>query len=513
MRRVSIAGGDFLKQDIFDLLEIGENHELECKLADGGLPESLWETYSSFANTEGGTILLGIKEHRETFTVYGLDDRRLAKYQKEFWSIINNRGKISKNILLNHHISVIDIQDKKILRINIPAADRHDKPVYIGTNPMAGAYRRNYEGDYLCSEEEVRSMFADQQDASYDMNIVEEMGLDAFNFDTIKGYRIRFESLSQTHPWNRLPNDEFLLKLTAVKKNKNGELSPTIAGLLMFGEADKIVQVFPSYFLDYREESDDKGVRWHFRTTSDDGDWSGNLYDFFYKVINRVDDDIAVPFANRRGNERIDKVEVHEALYEIVANALLHANYYGRQGIVIIKNKKKILISNPGTLRITREELLAGGTSDPRNPILFKLFHRVNVGERAGSGVDKVISAWKDQGWKEPEFKISYQPERVKVNLEVGQVVYIREVVDLRVREKNSYGDVQCKIDTGVTKKEKVLAYIVQNGSIAKKEVVELCGYKSKTSAQKLIKNLVEDNIIKRIGNGPATKYVLSSRK
>jgi len=355
-------------------------------------------------------------------------------------------------------------------------------------------------------------MFADQQDTSYDMNTVEEMGLEAFNLDTIKGYRIRFESLSQTHPWNKLPNDEFLLKLTAVKKNKNGELSPTVAGLLMFGDADKIVQVFPGYFLDYREESDDKGVRWLFRTTSDDGDWSGNLYDFFYKVVNRIDDDIAVPFANRRGNERIDKVEVHEALYEVVANALMHANYYGRQGIVIIKYKKKITISNPGTLRITKEELLAGGTSDPRNPILFKLFNRVNVGERAGSGVDKVMTAWKEQGWKEPEFEISYQPERVIVNLEVGQVVYVPEVIDLRVREENSDVGVQTKTEADVTNEEKVLEYITQNGSIAKREVVELCGYKSKISAQNLLKKLIDNNKIERIGNGPATKYILMKR-
>lgn len=37
-------------------------HPLECKLAEGGLAKSLRETYSSFANTEGGTILLGIEE-------------------------------------------------------------------------------------------------------------------------------------------------------------------------------------------------------------------------------------------------------------------------------------------------------------------------------------------------------------------------------------------------------------------------------------------------------------------
>lgn len=90
--------------------------------------ESIWETYSSFANTNGGTILLGIKEHRDSFTVEGLTEKQIIKYQKDFWSTLNDRNKVSKNILLNHHVNLVTVGDKKILRIDIPAADRHDKP-------------------------------------------------------------------------------------------------------------------------------------------------------------------------------------------------------------------------------------------------------------------------------------------------------------------------------------------------------------------------------------------------
>ena len=126
------------------------------------------------------------------------------------------------------------------------------------------------------------------------MEVLEEFGLDVLNKDTIKGYRIIFEQLHSGHPWNALENDEFLMKLRAAAKNKNGTLSPTIAGLLFFGEAYHITEVFPNYFLDYREECDDKAVRWLFRTHSNEGDWSGNIYDFFCKVRTRMDDDVAV---------------------------------------------------------------------------------------------------------------------------------------------------------------------------------------------------------------------------
>lgn len=66
-----------LKEDVLEELNLNEDHELECKLATGGLPESIWETYSSFANTNGGTILLGIKEHRDSFTVEGLTEKQI----------------------------------------------------------------------------------------------------------------------------------------------------------------------------------------------------------------------------------------------------------------------------------------------------------------------------------------------------------------------------------------------------------------------------------------------------
>jgi len=492
-----------LKEDVLEELNLNEDHELECKLATGGLPESIWETYSSFANTNGGTILLGIKEHRDSFTVEGLTEKQIIKYQKDFWSTLNDRNKVSKNILLNHHVNPVPVGDKQILRIDVPAADRHDKPVYIGTDPMKGTYKRDYEGDFLCTEEAVRAMFADQRDVSGDIEVIDEMGLDVLNQDTIKGYRIIFEQLHSGHPWNALENDEFLMKLRAVAKNKNGTLSPTIAGLLFFGEAYHITEVFPNYFLDYREECDDKAVRWLFRTHSNEGDWSGNIYDFFCKVRTRMDDEIAVPFANRRDGYRVDRVDVHDALEEALANALAHANYYGRRGILVVKKGKELTISNPGTIRVTKEEFYAGGNSDPRNPNILKMFGFVNVGERAGSGVDKILTAWKEQNWKEPEFDFSERLDRVTLKLEVGQVVYIPGAVDIRNENTDQ------AVPKSMLKEEKILDYIRQNGSINSQEAADIGGYKSKTGARKLLDKMIANGLIRKAGKGPATKYII----
>lgn len=101
-----------------------------------------------------------------------------------------------------------------------------------------------------------------------------------------------------------------------------------------------------------------------YRTTSADGTWSGNVYDFYFKIINRLTDNINIPF-KLQGYIRKDDTRVHEAIREALANTLIHADYSGTQGIVVEKETTAFKFSNPGTLRIPLEQALAGGISDP----------------------------------------------------------------------------------------------------------------------------------------------------
>lgn len=85
--------------EIWNLIKLGEDAELECKLASKGtVPKEMWYTYSAFANTNGGTILLGIKEENGLFYPVDID---VVKLQKDFWDNVNNRNKVSNNILQN----------------------------------------------------------------------------------------------------------------------------------------------------------------------------------------------------------------------------------------------------------------------------------------------------------------------------------------------------------------------------------------------------------------------------
>lgn len=212
--------------------------------------------------------------------------------------------------------------------------------------------------------------------------------------------------------------EDFLHRIGAMARDTDGKLRPTAAGLLMFGHEYEIVREFPHYFLDYQEHdrSATEDERWTDRIVSSSGDWSGNICDFYFRVYNRIAQDIKVPF-KLNGADRIDDTPLHKALREALANALIHADYYDRRGLVIQKWPDKIRIANPGAFRINVQEALVGGVSDSRNESLIKMFNLINVGERAGSGLPSIRSVWQKQGWQVPEIVEAFNPDRTTLTL------------------------------------------------------------------------------------------------
>ena len=59
-----------IREFLNDILTRKESEDLEFKHASGGFPGSFWDTYSSFANTEGGTIILGVEEKDDKLYLY-----------------------------------------------------------------------------------------------------------------------------------------------------------------------------------------------------------------------------------------------------------------------------------------------------------------------------------------------------------------------------------------------------------------------------------------------------------
>ena len=185
--------------DFSKIEQYRENNRIEAKKALGGLPRSIWETYSAFANTHGGIILLGVEEwaDKSLHTVDLPDPDRLIK---EFWDIANNPNKTSVNVLSSKDVFVQDVDGDHIVVINVPRAERSYKPVYVDGNPLS-TYRRNGEGDYRCTKEEYQAMVRDASVKTQDMLVLNEMDLTVFNQESVRSYRQRMRLSRPGHVW------------------------------------------------------------------------------------------------------------------------------------------------------------------------------------------------------------------------------------------------------------------------------------------------------------------------
>jgi ATP-dependent DNA helicase RecG len=316
--------------DLFAALQpISESVDTEFKSARGGLPGSFWETYSAMANTQGGTIVMGVVEKGTGLTWEGVPDA--AQLRTVLWNQLNDRQKVSRNLLADADIRTVTDDGRSFVVVQVPRAPRRERPVYVGPNPLTGSYRRAEDGDYRCTEEEVRRMLADQSEAPADAVVVEHFGTADFDGDTVKQYRNRFASRDPDHPWLSEDDTSLMFKLGALRRDRaSGLEGATVAGLPMFGTFAVLRDALPAFHVDYREKlSADPAVRWTDRVVPD-GTWESNVFQFYLRGVQRLSADLKIPLQLSRELYRKDDTIVHEALREAVVNALIHADYQAR---------------------------------------------------------------------------------------------------------------------------------------------------------------------------------------
>ena len=418
-----------------DLAALAEACDLECKAAQGRegkgeLPDDFWKSYSALANADGGVILLGVQEKpRGRFKALGLGD--IERVRKALWDNLHNRKQISVNLLSEADVESIEVDGKTVLRIRVPRATRQLRPVHVGSNPFGGTYLRRYEGDYAVDEEVVRRLLAERVEDSRDERVLKGFDFSDLDMDTVAAYRNRFAAVRPGHVWTDLPLPEFLERVGAWGKNRDeGYPGLRLAGLLMFGRAEVIRDALPHYMVDFQERSEARAEkRWIDRLVPD-GSWSGNVYDFFRKVYQRLTADLKVPFQLREGQRR-DDTPVHEALREALVNTLIHADYSGRASVLVVKRPDMFGFRNPGRMRIPPALAVLGGNSDCRNRRLQTLFQLVGYGDHAGSGLPKIYKNWAGQHWRRPVLYELAEPEQTLMELRMSSLVPEQAVAEL----------------------------------------------------------------------------------
>ncbi|MFO3720489.1 RNA-binding domain-containing protein [Staphylococcus felis] len=468
-----------------------ESKYIEIKKSRKGLSNDIWSTYSAFANTEGGTIYLGIEERKvedkKVFVPVGVENPE--KMIEDFWNALYGRNKVSQNILSDKDVKIVSIENKSCIEIHVPEAPYTKKPVYVD-NKKDLVYKRVDDADRIATEEEYKFMIVNSQD-DIDTELLDNYDMTDLNQESIEDYRKLLLKNTNDERYASMSQMDLMIDLGAYRKDRNSkdkQYKMTVACLLFFGNYNAISDRFPGFQLDYFKKTNYLDTDWLDRVSSGDlGNENLNVYSFFKKVLIKLTDNIEESFSLNADLTRQNYAkDLKVAIREVLINTLMHAYYDTKQSIKIVNCEDFIEFYNPGNMRINKEDFIHGGHSKVRNSILSTLFRRVGYSEKAGSGGPRIFDVVNRHRLKTPEIQLT--------DMDTNVVLWKQNLMV----EFEKYPELD----------KKIIKYIIDYGSISKAEALRMENM-TEYKFRNILKELQADKLIEKQGDGPSTKYVL----
>lgn len=467
---------------------VPESRYIEYKKAHNDIPDDLWESYSAFANTQGGKIILGVSEPKKgRYDITGVVNPE--KRVERFWQLVTNPQKVSKNILREDDVKILEIDGKSIIEINIPESSYSQKPIYIKGHKEL-CYKRIGEEDKRATEEEYKYMVVNSHNG-IDNILLPSFDIEDLNTMDVINYRSLLIASTGDEKYADMDIQEFLINLGAMKRDRNDQEKPyklTMGGLLFFGKYNSIVDYYPNFQLDYFKKISPLDTDWQDRVSTGDKDYPElNIFSFYIKVMEKLIQSIDNKFSLTKNMTRDSYLtDMSRAIREALTNALVHAYYGANEPIKISNYDDYWEFSNPGDMKVSKEEFIHGGNSRVRNSVISILFRRVGYVERAGSGGPRIFDATNKYRLKTPEIYTTDRDTKIRI--------WKFELMDY-YRSR--------------TEDEKILlTSIFERGAVTKSIALDDLKM-TEYSFRNAIKALLDDHIIKQVGKSRNTRYVI----
>ena len=473
-----------------DLYMLEEDLHTEFKLAKTKVPLDFYETYSAFANTDGGDIYLGIVEESEKVKdIPGITNWPI--YQKTILDTIASKDKCSKSTLDDSSFEAIPLPNGRfVLKVHVDELPRNDKPLYLNGD-FTKAYIRRGSGDYPASKSQLISFLNDVRQGSYDFSVNSfGFGIESIEKESLHSFR---KLLQERNPFEidaSLDDEGFLLSAKMLRES-DGKKLLTNGAILMLGNSDAISTVYPTFFLDY-QENPKEGSRYDYRLCSIDSLTHCNVFDFFQTVRARAKTMLPAPYEIEGGQEKSGD-RIFEAFTEALVNGLCNADYLSGASLLLVATPREMLFRNSGKPYISVDDMIAGGTSEPRNTEIMRFFRLLRFSQRTGYGVSNIYSAMREYGYPTPLLSIHSSPDYTELRLFLfGRLIQVGST-KLSARE--------------------VLSVIASSNGIGQKELTERFGVNRNTMMNVLNALLASGHIRT---NGSKTKgrlYYISGIK
>lgn len=395
-----------------------DDGRFEAKSCATDIGSSVWESVSAFANTSGGTLLLGINEKNGFRPVDGFDQNVIASKLMEGMGDGNPQGVRLTNPP-EYEISRCEYEHKPFLVVDIHENPIEAKPCYVtAKGPKSGGYRRMDDKDIRLSATEVFEFENATLPSPADRGIVPEATVNDLNAAAV-------DLVLTAHAGSKAlrgagSRTEQLARLNMTDNNGRVRL----AGLLAAGQYPQ--QYYPKLLIDVSvhpdiEKSDPSGPRFLDRVLCD-----GNMPEAIDQAVEAVANNLRTPTFVIGAGARTDTEIPREVLREAIANAVIHREYDSRftgEAVAVDVYPDRVEVSNPGGLwgGVTLETI-ASGISRCRNTTLVQLMHKIPYSregavtvEGGGTGVLLIIREMASRALGAPKFEAS--PDHFKVTL------------------------------------------------------------------------------------------------
>ena len=351
---------------------IGETTDYDKKLAlEVKKPKSWCKSVSAFANGVGGTLIFGVSNDNE---VRGLLD---AEKDAE---IISEQIKTRLDPIPEFHLSFFRTEDDKtLILLNIRQGE--ETPYYYLADGVMEAYVRLGNESVKADATELKRLVQRGKNSSYDA-LATTYSVSDYSFSKL---RERYKA------WTRESLEDKELVSFGLVDDK-GKL--TNAGALLADDSPiRWSRVFCT-----RWNGLDKGGG--IMDALDDAEYSGSLISLLNEGAAFIKRNMKTMW-KKTANSRIDMPEYCERSYfEALVNALVHRDYLVNGSEVHIDMfDDRMVIYSPGGMpdgTLVQERVIDAIPSTRRNPVLADVFQRLGYMERKGSGLTKIINAYKN---------------------------------------------------------------------------------------------------------------------
>ena len=467
----------------------GESEKIEFK--ENAKTNTYIKTVVAFANGNGGKIVFGVKDNKEIVGV-----------ENEFEVMDGIINVISDNCypMIVPDISLHTLENKTVILVEIEGGKK--KPYYLkskgmqkGTYIRSGATTRIIEEDYVLKE-----LVLEGENKYFDQQVCRG---ESVSDEEIEKFCEWLEKLARKNS----QNDTEIRKITRntllswkVLEEKNGRIFPTNAYILLSGkenwEVSRKIQcgVFKgetrSIFVDKKEFEGSIIMQLE------------KAYQYVLEKINLGSDIVGI--------YRVDKYEIPpKSIREVIANAVIHRSYLEPNDIQIALYDNRLEITSPGMLLSgVNVKRMKEGYSKLRNRAIASVFAYVNIIEKWGSGIPRIMNEIREYGLQEPEFIIFENDFRVNIYRKNYNTT------------QSTQGSTQNRINTtrDISKKEKldvknltetdktIINTIINNPEMSQKQIADNLNW-TVNKVKYYMKKFKQKNILKYEGTSQNGKW------